>query len=147
MKKINKPLVRTHTANDLVDVFLELIDLERQVENTKTKLAEHTDFNLYDAFKIFDQLSKGSLTITEVANGLIKIVGLVPSSCEIELFFQRYDKDHDGLLRFSEFCDAFVPMDRDYAALLNSRQSNRRNNVYGNTRADYVFLPQTILGF
>lgn len=84
---MNKPLIRTHTTNDLVDAFLELIDQERYIENTKIKLIEHTDFNLYDAFKIFDQLGKGSLTITEVANGLIKIIGLVPSTSEIELFF------------------------------------------------------------
>ena len=63
------------------------------MENAKIRLIEHADFNLYDAFKIFDQLGKGSLTITEVATGLVKIIGLVPSSSEIELFFQRYDKD------------------------------------------------------
>jgi Ca2+-binding EF-hand superfamily protein len=93
MKKMNKPLIRTHTANDLVDTFLELIDQERHIENSKIKLSEHTDFNLYDAFKIFDQLGKGSLTISEIATGLIRVLGIVPSSSEIELFFQRYDKD------------------------------------------------------
>lgn len=147
MKKINKPLIRTHTGNDLSDAFLELVDLERHIENAKIKLSEHPDFNLYDAFKLFDQLGKGSLTITEVATGLIKVIGVVPSSADIELFFQRYDRDRDGHLRFSEFCDAFVPYDRNYSQMLNQRQSNRRQNQYGNTKADYLFLPVTILDF
>ena len=54
MKKINKPLIRTHTTNELVDALLTIIDLERHIVNAKVRLAEHTDFNLFDAFKIFD---------------------------------------------------------------------------------------------
>lgn len=43
---------------------------------------------------------------------------------EIELFVTRYDKDRDGKLRFSEFCDAMVPHDYYISLNLNRRGSN-----------------------
>lgn len=94
---------------------MQFIDCERHIENAKIRLSEHTDFNLFDAFKLFDQLAKGSLTITELAVGLINSLEIVPTNLEIELFFQRYDRDKDGRLRFAEFCEAFVPLDKNWA--------------------------------
>jgi Ca2+-binding EF-hand superfamily protein len=50
---------------------------------------------------------------------------------ELDLFFKRYDKDQDGRIRFSEFCDAFTPADAYYATLLNRRtSSNTRGRLY-----------------
>lgn len=43
---------------------------------------------------------------------------------EIALFFKRYDKNKDGSIKFSEFCDAIVPNDPYYGAMLNRRTSN-----------------------
>lgn len=37
--------------------------------------------------------------------------GIVPSQDEIDLFFQRYDKNKDGRLHYNEFCEMFVPLD------------------------------------
>ena len=86
----------------------------------------HADFNLFDAFKIFDQLARGSLTLPELNYGLSNNLGIVTNQDEIDLVFQRYDKDQDGRIRFAEFCDAFVPLDRNLAQVINSRQSNHR---------------------
>jgi len=81
----------------------------------------HADFNLFDAFKIFDQLARGSLTISELNYGLSNNLGIVVNPDELDLVFQRYDKDRDGRLRFAEFCDAFVPIDHDQAFIVNAR--------------------------
>ena len=37
---------------------------------------------------------------------------------ELLLFMQRFDKDKDNNLRYSEFCDAFLPIDSFHASLL-----------------------------
>ncbi len=37
---------------------------------------------------------------------------------DILLYFSRYDKDEDGKLRYSEFCDGFLPTDSFHASLL-----------------------------
>ena len=76
---------------------------------------------MFDSFKIFDIMGKGSVTLAELYNGLVNQLGMVPSQDEIELFFYRYDKDKDGRLRFTEFCEAFVPLDQSYAHMINSR--------------------------
>ena len=47
----------------------------------------HADFNLFDAFKVFDTLARGSLTLSELNAGLTNHLGIVPTQDEIELFF------------------------------------------------------------
>lgn len=34
------------------------------------------------------------------------------------MIMKRYDKDEDGRLRYSEYCDAFLPTDSFHASLL-----------------------------
>jgi hypothetical protein len=55
---------------------------------------------------------------------------MVPSQDEIELFFLRYDKDRDGRLRFTEFCNSFIPLDGHFASMINSRKSYHRSDFY-----------------
>jgi hypothetical protein len=43
---------------------------------------------------------------------------------ELDLFFKRYDKNRDGKLRYSEFCDAMSPLEPYYMTMLNRRPSN-----------------------
>ena len=121
MKKMNRPLIANQIKDDLLDAFMQLIDQERLIEHSKINLISHSDFNLFDAYKVFDQMGRGCLTLAELYNGLVNQLGLVPSEDEIELWFQRYDKDRDGRLRFAEFCEAFVPHDPSYANVINSR--------------------------
>jgi Ca2+-binding EF-hand superfamily protein len=73
-------------------------------------------------------MGRGSLTLGELYNGLVNQFELVPSQDEIELFFLRYDKDRDGRLRFTEYCNAFIPLDGHFAAMLNSRKSYHRSD-------------------
>ena len=132
---------------DLLDAFMQLIDQERLIEQAKINLGMHTDFNLFDSFKIFDVMGKGSITLAELYNGMVNQLGMVPSQDEIELFFYRYDKDKDGRLRFTEFCEAFVPLDQNYAHMINSRQSNHRSGSYVSANPEHVFIPLTLLDF
>jgi hypothetical protein len=43
---------------------------------------------------------------------------LQPTHCELQALFKRFDKDSDHLLRYSEFCEAFLPVDNFHASLL-----------------------------
>ena len=40
------------------------------------------------------------------------------SERELKLFMKRFDKDRDNQMRYSEFCDAFLPVDSFHASLL-----------------------------
>jgi len=94
--------------------------LERELENAKISLVQKADFNIFDAFRIFDIDSRGWVSQTDLRLGLNEI-GVYPASEEMDLFVKRYDKNSDGRIKFSEFCDAFSPIDNYYATMLNRR--------------------------
>lgn len=99
---------------------------------------------MFDAFRIFDINSFGYITLSDLKSGLNDI-GIFPSYEELELFVKRYDKNYDNKLRFTEFCDAFTPIDNYYASLLNKRTSNNvRGRLY---QRDDCFINQTKLEF
>ena len=39
----------------------------------------------------------------------------------VDLFFKRYDSNKDGKLSLAEFCRAFTPIGKEYAALVQGR--------------------------
>jgi hypothetical protein len=39
----------------------------------------------------------------------------------LRLFFKRYDTNHDNRISLAEFCRAFVPLGKEYAALVEGR--------------------------
>ncbi len=103
------------------------------------QLSHRNDFNLFDAFRIFDLDGKGYLTHYDLRAGLNDI-GVHSNNEELDLFFARYDKNQDKIIRFSEFCDAFTPLDSYYGSLLNRRSSNNRPSYY---KKDDCFNPTT----
>lgn len=42
---------------------------------------------------------------------------------------RRYDKDDDAKLRYSEFCDAFLPIDSFHASLLAKKPPLQMYNL------------------
>lgn len=138
------PALNIDEEDELVRAFREHISLERELENAKTSLVQKPDFNLFDAFRIFDVDSKGYITLSELKLAL-QDIGIYPSIDELDLFFKRYDKNQDGRIRFSEFCDAFSPLDTYYGTVLNRRTSNNvRGRLYNR---DDCFIGETKLEF
>ena len=50
----NKPLLPTADEDELIQSLREQCSLEREIESGKISLANKCDFNLFDAFNIFD---------------------------------------------------------------------------------------------
>jgi Ca2+-binding EF-hand superfamily protein len=76
----------------LVNLFREQLELERRLERIKIDLSLRTDFNLIDAFRLFDNEGKGWVNSSEVKEGL-KIFNLFANDDDLQLLFYRYDKD------------------------------------------------------
>ena len=88
------------------------------LEKAKIKLTMMGDFNLIDAFRIFDVEDQGSVTAKQLQDGLNQFLGSYIMIGDIHLFMRVFDKDQDGRLKYSEFCDAFLPLDTSYAGKL-----------------------------
>lgn len=81
------------------------------------------DFNLFDAFRLFDKYNIGHFYASELEDGLNRIGVYAPRS-QVTLFFKKYDKNNDGKIRFSEFADALTPLDKIYKDHLERKRPN-----------------------
>jgi Ca2+-binding EF-hand superfamily protein len=104
----------------------DIIKEERDLESAKLNLARRLDFNLYDAFRIFDSCNRGYITLADLRDGLAAI-GVYPSTADMELYIKRYDRFGERRLRFSEFSDSFTPTTDAYAS---SSLARRRSNPH-----------------
>jgi len=93
---------------ELVRAFKEQIALEKELEDAKIRLAMQVDFNLMDGFQMIDKNAKGWVSTPELVDSLAEL-GLYAHKDDVYLFVRRYDKDSDGRLLYSDFCDAFTP--------------------------------------
>jgi Ca2+-binding EF-hand superfamily protein len=138
-----KPVLPLPEEDDLVHALKELCDLEGELERAKQNLAMKSDFNITDAFNIFDQARYGSVSVYDIQSGL-NAIGVYPTFEECELFVLRWDKNGDRRLSYSEFSEAFLAHDSYYAGMVNRRGSNYVPRVI---RRDDVFLPNTSFEF
>jgi len=67
-------------------------------------------------------------------------IGLCCRDEELILFMNRFDKDKDNFLRYSEFCDAFLPIDSFHASLLAKKTPAVASH---NIRLCQLFYPDT----
>jgi Ca2+-binding EF-hand superfamily protein len=123
----------------LVTSLKDLCSGERELEAAKTALTLKSDFNLVDAFNIFDVNRDGQIDAHELRHGL-SAIGVHPTSEDIELFVTRYDKSGDRRLNRTEFAVAFLCLDAHYCSTLERRASNYRCPGY---RADDCFFSDT----
>ena len=127
-----------------MNTLRELIRVENDIEREKVALAKnHQDFNLDDAFKIFDTDNSETITETELREGLAAI-GVFPTSEELDLYVTRYDKGGDRRLNRREFSESFLAIEAYYASMVERRGSNHRYPLY---RRDDCFMPDTALEF
>jgi Ca2+-binding EF-hand superfamily protein len=106
--------------HELVKVFREIINLEREVELAKQDLALRADYNVFDTFRLFDKKGKGSVSVSEIEEGFNDL-GIFPNKEDLYLFIRRFDRDGDGRLRFTDFSDAFNPIQQEYYKLIKGR--------------------------
>ena len=71
-------------------VFQSQLELEKKIEKAKIQLSLKTDFNLIDAFRIFNESGNGSASISDLQRGLSEL-GLDVSVDEVSLFMKRFD--------------------------------------------------------
>lgn len=89
----------------------------------KQQAVTRSDFNTFDAFRIFDIDNLGQITPLDLQHGLSDI-GMHVTLDDVHLFFERHDKDRDGRLDYREFAEALTPTDSYHASMLSRRPSS-----------------------
>ena len=72
-------------------------------------MAHQADFNLSDAFAMLDGMGKGFITGPDLIDNLAQYA-VFPHKQDVYLWLKRYDRDADGKIVFTDFCDAFTPL-------------------------------------
>jgi len=128
------------SVTQILHFLTETIQIERNIEHSRHDIIIKPDFNICDAFRMFDTRECGYLSLYEFRDGLCDI-GLIVPSDHVVLFFYRYDRDGDGCISFSDFTDAFTPIENYYASIIGRRtSSHRRINPY---KKDDIFEHHT----
>lgn len=78
---------------------------------------------------MLDRSTKGWVTASELVDVLTEL-GIYANRDNVYLFVRRYDKNSDGRLRYSEFCDAFTPKSTTHSLTLNTRSAYYLHNSY-----------------
>ena len=108
--------------SEFAKIIKDNIFLERELETAKIELALKPDFNLLDAFKLFDVRSTGNVSVQDIINGLQSNLQVMDfTHDDVYLLFRRYDFNQDGKLNFTEFSNLILPISKEYAALLTDR--------------------------
>jgi len=84
-----------HFLNFLTD----LIRCENGIERTKCDLAIKSDFNLQDAFRLFETENKGFFTQTDFKSGC-NFLEIFPTDDEIKLIFKRFTNGGEIIIRY-----------------------------------------------
>ena len=83
-------LMEPYEEDELARALKEFISIDKDLEGIKQILSLKTDFNLEDAYKIFDLESKDAISLRELEEGYA-IYKLFPPREELHLLMQRFD--------------------------------------------------------
>lgn len=82
---------------------------------------------------MLDKHNKGWITSPDLTEALADY-GLYPHKDDVYLFVRRYDRDSDGRVLYSDFCDAFCPKDSLSSSVLNRREAFHLHKGYQRTQ-------------
>ena len=97
-----------------------MMEAEGILERKRRDLSLRQDFNLPDAFKLFNcaKQCKYGIDCDDFYYVVTKILGVNISRDEIIILFYKIDKDGDGYVNYSEFTNAFLPKQHEYSSLI-----------------------------
>ena len=116
----------------------ELMEVEKNNEKLKIDIALKSDFNIEEAFSIFESGNKSYLIDKDLKSGL-NLLGIFANKSHIRLLMKRFDLGKKSFLNFSDFFDMIVPFEKDYRNMVEKRYPNEKNS-YKNPE---VFMEET----
>ena len=106
--------------SELVSIFFQQINLERDLNSAKKEVALCPDFNLLDCFQMFDLNDVGYVSEMAFEDCLFELA-IRPTQEEIGLVFKHYSSLGNYRLSYSEFSKLFTPTEPEYYRMITNR--------------------------
>lgn len=112
-----------YEKNQFLDYLRMVMDAESRVERAKIDLALRGDFNVEDAYRIFELDGRGFVTEDDLKYGL-NVLEIYPTNADVRLLMKRFDLQKEGVLNFADFFDMVTPYEKDYRTMVENRPPN-----------------------
>jgi Ca2+-binding EF-hand superfamily protein len=122
----------------------EQLNQEKKLELIKQDLAVHADVTVSKICTLFDPTAKGYVGSVNFLETLREF-GLSPDRESVYLVFNRFDRDLDGRLDYTDLTDMIMPIEEEYASVLQARISKERAKLSTDSMAVLKRLLQTYL--
>lgn len=98
----------------------EAMNCETQIEKAKIDLALRSDFNVEDAYRIFELDGRGIITEADLKYGLNQL-DIYASANDIKLLMKRADLKRTGSINYGDFFDLVTPYEKEYRTMVENR--------------------------
>ena len=109
---------------DFINYLKECINIETKIEKAKIDLSLKSDFNIEDAFKIFEMDNRKFISDADLIYGLNSFE-IYPSRKDIQLIKKRLNINKTENIFYSDFFDLIVPFEKDYRNMIERRNSTK----------------------
>ena len=96
------------TLNSFLSVFRLILDAEAVAERVRQRLSRMPDFSMFQAFNAVDKDRNGFITIDEFQS-ILHNHRIFASSKDLQSLMEKYDKNKDGRVSYSEFIEEVTP--------------------------------------
>ena len=97
-----------------------ILEIESLIEKVKKELAKRGDFNVEDAFRIFEVNNNNYITEKDINKGLF-LLNIHHNKNDVRLIMRRADIKRNGRLSYGDFFDLVTPFDKDYRNIVEVR--------------------------
>ena len=108
-------------------------------------MSECIDYNTIDAFRYLDKQGRGFVDSMELYQSLKKDIRIEDRAETLQddliMFFQKFDKEEARVIKYSSFCDAFAPKEKETLRDLASRVPR---NLHLTMRLEEMFSERTL---
>ncbi|OMJ89758.1 hypothetical protein SteCoe_8025 [Stentor coeruleus] len=132
--------------NELVKFFTNECLIAKEGEILKCDLAMQEDFNIIDAFRIFDKIGADFISIRDIQDYLER-KNVFFKFDDIFLLFRRYTKNKEMKLKFSEFSEMLIPRNERIFSVLKDRipRFTTGENFSGQTLGKFITLLEFLI--